>query len=336
MLFPSGKILHKDLSTNYTRSQKLISDLQEMRFTGYLHVSFWESDDYLLFDTGKIIQAYVRSGEDLDHGYKALSIVAEQLEQKDGMITVYILQPEIMTILSAIQPAKTVYRKTLEKQSAFSLLIEEALSSKEAGLLEFEFGKKQGSGAIYFASGKVVATVLKSRTGRTVTESDNNNLFKHFFKLVNSISTTVTQLQIDPVTAYEESEELQDWVYFYEFIYILNKVHKHFSSLLNGMCEDNLYYQFINESLNSLAADYGFDGLEITNGRLQNFSNNDVNQIRNLYFSVLNDTLAKMEDIKKVDRYCIKQALIPFCNKYRKPLDFYSISGEINKLTTGT
>lgn len=332
MLFPGGKILHKDLSTNYTRSYKLISDLGESRFSGYLKISFWEYDDYLIFDTGKIIQAMVKTSEKLDSGHEALKQILNHLEEKEGTISAHILNSEILPIISSIHTGQLIKSDKISSHEALHQIINEAIKEGEVGYLEFQFGKKQGVGAVYFSSGSILATVLRSRSGRTVTENNSGQLLNRFYKLVDSLPTFTTFYHCDPLTAYEASEELQKWVYFYQYIFIQNKLHKHLMTLLGYVSKNDLYRQFMAEGLGHIAADYGFTEIQMGNTGLYNFNSYDVSAMKSLYFNLIADVLAKMEDMAPLNYSALRLGMEPFFRKYDRSIAYYDMNSDIENL----
>ncbi len=214
MLFPQGKTVHKDLSTYYTRSRMLIRDLEDHRFTGYMTVSFWEYEGYLLFDTGRIIQAYVDTVESVLYGVEAVRAIHNHLGDKDGSISVYSLEQELIAVISALHFTRELSSGKKPETQNYADTIDQALASGEAGYMVFRFNQNGGDAAVYFSSGNVVGCTIRSGTGRTVTDTRTGHLFQRLIKLVDKVETDHQLLYCDTIAAYEESEQIAFCFYF--------------------------------------------------------------------------------------------------------------------------
>lgn len=335
MLLPTGKFLHQDLSTYYARSERLIRDLQEMRFSGFLKVSSWEYEGYLIFDTGKIIQIFIQQGANLVAGHDVLQSILQHLEQKEGVIDVCMLESEILTVLSSLNTRKLVREMHNIGIDDLKDTIDEAESGGELGYIEIDFGKKHSPAAIYFAHGSLTASVLQTQDERIVTETKSENLYERISALIEKIPASLKTYYCDPIAAYEESVNIQNWVNFYNLKAILDRFLLHFFSLLKFYCKEKLIYELLLNSLTYLPEQYGFNGIIFQDGQMQNFNNYSLDDIKLLYIGIVKDIITKIEDAYPIDRTGLRIGILPFIDENRHMLTEYNIINEMQKLFNG-
>jgi hypothetical protein len=329
MLLPGGKILHKDLSTYYAMSQKLINDLQDMRFSGYMRVSFWEYEGSMIFDTGKIIQIFVQDRNHFIVGRDALQSILRHLGEKEGLIDVYFLESEILTVLSSLNSRKMIREiHNINKEGMEELAIE-VKKNEELGYIEIEFGKNQGGGTIYFSQGLMIATVLQGEDGRIITEMKPGQIYKKIFSLVDTNDNHIKIFNCDPITAYEESVDIQKWVNFYNLKNLLDKLHKHIFGLLRYYCSEKLIKKLLLDSLDYIPQKYGLAGLMYRDGEFTNFKNNNLEGMKKLYLELIHDMIEKIEDAYPVDRTGLKIGILPFLDDNKKVLQQYGMVKEL-------
>jgi hypothetical protein len=332
MLLPGGKILHKDLSTYYARSQRLINDLQDMRFSGYMRVSFWEYEGSMIFDTGKIIQIFVQDRNNFIVGHDALQSILYHLGEKEGLIDVYFLESEILTVLSSLNSRKMIREIHNIKREDMEEVVGEAKKDGEPGYIEIEVGKNQGGGTIYFSQGLIIASVLQVEDGRIMTETKAGQIYKKILGLVDANNNYVKIFNCDPIAAYEESIDIQRWVNFYDLKNLLDKLHKHIFSLLKYYCSEKLINELLLNSLNYIPQKYGFAGLVYNEGEFTNFKNNNLEGMKKLYIELIQDILEKIEDAYTIDRVGLKIGLLPFIDNNKKVLQQYGMVKELEHI----
>jgi Mor family transcriptional regulator len=336
MLLPGGKILHKDLSTYYARSQKLINDLQEMRFSGYLRVSFWEYEGSMIFDTGKIIQIFVQDRNHFIVGHDALQSILHHLGEKEGLIDVYFLESEILTVLSSLNSRKMIREIHNINKEVLEELVNEVKKNGELGFIEIELGKSQGGCTIYFSQGSTIATVLQGEDGRIITETKPGQVYKRVFNLVDKTDNYIKIFNCDPIAAYEESVDIQRWVDFYELKNLLDKLHRHIFCLLKYYCSEKLINKLLVHSLDYIPQKYGFSGLKYHEGKFTHFNNNNLEGMKKLYLDLIRDIIEKIGDTYSIDRAGLSIGILPFLDNNKKVLQQYGMVKELEYIFNET
>jgi hypothetical protein len=335
MLLPTGKFLHQDLSTYYARSERLIRDLQEMRFSGFMKVSSWEYEGYLIFDTGKIIQIFVQHGDSFNAGHVVLQSILQHLEQKEGIIDVCMLESEILTVLTSLNTRKLVREMHNIANDDLLDTVGEARSGGELGYIEIDFGKKHSPAAIFFAHGSITASVLQTQDERIVTETKSEKLYERISSLIEKIPASLKTYYCDPIAAYEESVNIQIWVDFYNLKAILDKLLNHIFSLLKFYCKEKITIELLLNALEYLPERYGFNGVTYQDGQMQNFNNNNLDDVKLFYIGIIKDIIEKIEDAYPIDRVGLKVGLLPFMDDNIPILNEYNLLGELKTLFNG-
>lgn len=186
MLLPPGQILHKDLRTSYTDFEKLLLELRENRFNGYLRLSFWGYEGIFILDVGRIIQAYSTEKENFLLGESAIVRIMEKASEKEGSIDVHALSNEVAITLASVL-GSTLYQ-TQENVSHEELqkIIDELDAKSLTGYLDIQLGSKKGLGTIYFLEGLPIESVIMSTTGRIVSGEIVFSKLIEFSKLIQS------------------------------------------------------------------------------------------------------------------------------------------------------
>ena len=168
MLLPPGQVLHKDLNTSFTNFEQLILDLRESRFNGYIRVNFWGYEGILIFDVGRIVQAYSSEKDNFVLGEKAVMLIINKASGKDGTIDVHLLSNE-MAITMASVFGSIIYN---EQDNVGGNVLKKIFQSLETenitGYVDFQFGSKKGLGTVYLLEGTPLEAVIMSNTGRIV------------------------------------------------------------------------------------------------------------------------------------------------------------------------
>jgi hypothetical protein len=168
LLLPPGTVLHRDLSTAFTRFDNLMSDLRQNRFSGYIRINFWEYEGILIFDLGKIIQGFSSEKENYLFAQDAVIRILEKTLEREGTIDVHSLSNEIATTLASVL-GSTLY-KTMDVFGGEDLkkLLGQIEGEGLTGYIDFNLSGKKGLGTIFLLEGIPVETVIMSNTGRIV------------------------------------------------------------------------------------------------------------------------------------------------------------------------
>lgn len=166
MLLPPGQGKSKEFNSSYIRFDQLLKDLWANRFSGYLRLTFWGYEGVLIFDTGKIIQAYSSEPDNYMIGEKAVLRIMEKGSEDEGEIVVVPLASEVAISLSFSLNAQSFGDQTnVEKCSVLDLL---QFAEKEniSGYADLQFSAKKGAGTIYFLDGIAIESVLMASSGK--------------------------------------------------------------------------------------------------------------------------------------------------------------------------
>ncbi len=95
LLLPKGKPVHKNLRATFVKLAKLLKDLEEDRFSGYLKLETPEMMGVIFFENGHISGAYT------DPPAKDPILACIEASAEEGYIDVSQLRPEVVYILSS-------------------------------------------------------------------------------------------------------------------------------------------------------------------------------------------------------------------------------------------
>ncbi|GAB4369421.1 MAG: hypothetical protein Kow0042_11140 [Calditrichia bacterium] len=186
MLIPPGQILHKDLSTSFTNFEKLLLELRENRFNGYVRVSFWGYEGIFLLDVGKIIQAYSSERDNFLLGQNALLRIMKKASEKDGTIDVHALPNEVTITLASVLGATLYLSEDNVVKDGLQKITQELEAEGIIGYIDLQFGGKKGFSTIYLMEGIPVETVIMSTSGRIVSGEHVYQKILEYSQLIKS------------------------------------------------------------------------------------------------------------------------------------------------------
>ena len=156
------------MNTSYTIFEHLLANLTENRFNGYLQLVFWGYEGIIVYDTGKIIQAFSSDPELNLSGPTAVYRIIRKARQKEGNIRVNPLGNELSLVLGiAVTAASSTDIRKMEGKSLAETML---LMNREelTGYLDLEFAERQGRGTIFFLDGNPMESVIQSSGGKIV------------------------------------------------------------------------------------------------------------------------------------------------------------------------
>jgi hypothetical protein len=104
-LLPKGKPLHKNLRSTFVKLSKMMKDLEEERFSGYLKLETPSTTGVILFEQGRISGAYTNPPSN----DPVLACI--EASSEDGFINVAELSPEVVYILSSSLKGEYIFRE---------------------------------------------------------------------------------------------------------------------------------------------------------------------------------------------------------------------------------
>ena len=103
MIYPRGEVIHRNLSTSYTDFNALLSTLKSGSFSGMIEIEFPENKGVVFIDSGEIINAEAKIGDDPKEmiGLEAIQALLTLSKEKNGSINIYQLAPERVAIVAS-------------------------------------------------------------------------------------------------------------------------------------------------------------------------------------------------------------------------------------------
>ncbi|MBD3305617.1 hypothetical protein GF339_04490 [candidate division KSB3 bacterium] len=194
MIIPKGKVVHEDLSTSYTDIHELLRDLRQNSFTGYCQVNFWEYRGTLFLDRGRIINALEELGNERNTGERAIKNILAKAEQKDGAVSVFQLQDEMVATLASVLNSKVKYRDLTTELTSLEKLISKLKKEEHSGYVEVLLNGDSGDGCIYFQDGRAMESVFRSSEGEMIS---GPNGFKKILGLSTEIGAVFNVFESD-------------------------------------------------------------------------------------------------------------------------------------------
>jgi hypothetical protein len=162
MIIPPGQAVHENLDTCFTDLDELLAKLKTNSFTGYVRVSFWEYEGTLLCDHGDIVNAIQESKEGRKTGAVAASSIMAKAKSKDGMVSVYTLAPEMVTMVATVVESEPLHKELSSEYTSLDKLIVKLECEHHTGYVEVTLAGHQGTGQVFLQMGDPIETLLST------------------------------------------------------------------------------------------------------------------------------------------------------------------------------
>jgi hypothetical protein len=172
MIFPKGEVIHRNLSTSYTNLNGLLLSLKSEDFSGYIKVGFMDYEAVLFMDSGDIINAFERSGERKRIAQRAITSIISKAKEKDGVISVYQLSPELVTVLASTLKREILYKDLSTDFTSLQRLVSILGEKRHTGYIEIALKNGKRNGVIFFQEGEPIETILTGEDGNLVSGKD--------------------------------------------------------------------------------------------------------------------------------------------------------------------
>jgi len=172
MLLPKGEVVHKNLSTSYTNLNGLLVSLKSEDFSGYVKMGFMDYEAVLFMDSGDIINAFEETGDRKRVGQSAINNILSKSKGKDGVISVYQLSPEMVTVLASTVKREILYKDLSTDFTSLQRLIDKLSEKGHTGYIEVSLKGGKKTGVIFFQEGEPIETILTSNEGSLVSGRD--------------------------------------------------------------------------------------------------------------------------------------------------------------------
>jgi hypothetical protein len=164
MFFPRGEVVHKNLSTAYTDLPALLSALKSEGFSGTLEVEFPEHKGALFIRSGEVINAEARMGGDSKRtiGPDAIRALLALSHQKDGVISLYQLAPDRVTLIANSLQQEILFKGLSTDFTRLDRLLMKLREDKHDGFVEILSKGHQILGVLYLEEGEPVEVFTNS------------------------------------------------------------------------------------------------------------------------------------------------------------------------------
>jgi hypothetical protein len=168
MIFPKGEVVHRNLSTSYTNLNGLLLSLKSEDFSGYVKIGFLDYEAVLFMDSGDIINAIEQIGDKKRFGQSAIGNIISKAKEQDGMISVYQLSPELVTVLASTLKREILYKDLSTDFTSLERLIGKLGEENHTGYIEIALRDGKGTGVIFFQEGEPIETILTEDDGNLI------------------------------------------------------------------------------------------------------------------------------------------------------------------------
>src|SRR5205085_10908655 len=88
MFIPQGKPIHQNLATSYVLVEALVADLHEGGFSGVVEIMLRDTDNYIVFDRGRIAGVLEKRGETYSSN-NTVADLATRSKNERGRVSIY-------------------------------------------------------------------------------------------------------------------------------------------------------------------------------------------------------------------------------------------------------
>ena len=263
MLIPPGNGKHKHLNTSYTKFDQLLHDFSENRFSGYIKIIFWGFEGVIVFDTGRMIQAFSSEKSEYLTGENAVIKIVEKSSEADGEIEVNELSSEIANSLGfAIEASSNGKKNTLTNKSV-SELAAYFKRKQISGFIDLQFNRKRGVGTIYFLEGSPVESIVMTNHGKMVR---GGQILRKVNKIENLIQSIEVHQIDNPKPIVQENAFIIPWLHN-KYLELWNDIFQYFEILIYKNKKNDRFYDDINDDRKNLKSKFPF--LEPSLGKVQ-------------------------------------------------------------------
>ncbi len=166
MILPKNQPVHENLNTSYTNFDQLLNDLRANQFTGYVSLSRWKYEGVLFVDSGNLVNVVEETEGKSRTGLGALDGLRTRAREKDGAISVYRLDGDLVALLAGSAQRSALYEQLSTDLTTFDRLISKLQKESLTGHVEVQLQDKS-SGMIFLEKGANIASFF-SVNGATV------------------------------------------------------------------------------------------------------------------------------------------------------------------------
>lgn len=194
MHFPGSKLLSQDITTESTPLEAVIQNCEQVNLSGYVEITFGDSEGLLLFYLGEQINIIYRAGAEIFVSNDAVLKLRNMTQLKDGKISVYELPLDMAHMLRGLSNRQEIFGQIFAPDPLRDLL-KKLEADGHTGSLEVLTNK--GTGMVLLVRGRVSNAYFETEGGVTF---EKGEALKKIFELLErpEISARVFQSEFSP------------------------------------------------------------------------------------------------------------------------------------------
>jgi hypothetical protein len=255
MIFPEGEVVHKNLSTSYTSLNGLLMSLKSEDFSGYVRMGFMDYEAVLFMDSGDIINAVEESGDRKRVGQRAINNILSKSKEKDGVISVYQLSPEMITVLASTVKREILYRDLSTDFTSLQRLIDKLGEQSHTGYIEVALKGSKRTGVIFFQEGEPIETILTSDKGNLASGGD---LLGRILEEARGTGVVFNVYQADLATPSNNLAEMIDGGDLQDLLKVLQDTISAIETVVDGSIKKGTFGAELRRALVQKSNDYPF------------------------------------------------------------------------------
>lgn len=255
MIFPKGEVMHKNLSTSYTNLNGLLLSLKGEDFSGYVKIGFMDYEAMLFMDSGDIINAIEQMGDKKRVGQRAITNIISKAKEQDGVISVYQLSPEMVTVLASTLKREILYRDLSTDFTSLQRLIDRLGEQKHTGYIEIALRNGKGSGVIFFQEGEPIETILTAKDGNLVS---GGNLFSRILEEAQGAGVVFHVYRADLPTPSDHMVEINEGGNLQDLLRVLQDTISSIETVVDGLIKKGIFSSELRRVLVKKSNEYPF------------------------------------------------------------------------------
>jgi hypothetical protein len=209
MILPKYQPVHENLNTSYTNFDQLLNDLRANQFTGYVTLSGWKYDGTLFIDSGNLVNVVEETEGKRRMGMGALDGLRMRSRDKDGAISVYRLDGDLVALLAGSIRRSALYEQLSTDLTTFDRLITKLQKESLTGHVEVQLQDKS-SGMIFLEKGANIASFFSANGATVVGDAAVEKLAD-----ASNNGATFNVYRSDPLASFQQDfvklELVQSW-----------------------------------------------------------------------------------------------------------------------------
>ncbi|MCK5552695.1 MAG: hypothetical protein KAJ09_06080 [Deltaproteobacteria bacterium] len=281
MIFPKGEVVHRNLSTSYTNLNGLLLSLKSEDFSGYVKIGFLDYEAVLFMDSGDVINAVEQVGDVKRFGQRAISKIVSKAKEQDGVISVYQLSPEMVTVLASTLNREILYKDLSTDFTSLQRLIDKLAEKRHTGYIEIALRSGKGSGVIFFQDGEPIETILTEDDGNLVA---GTNLLGQVLEQARGAGAAFDVYMADLSSSADQMGEIGESRDLGDLLRVLQDTISTIETVVDGLVKKGTFRVELRRALVKKSNDYPFldpfaAEFRYTDGKIEFTGNTDIHEL---------------------------------------------------------